>query len=100
MVEGEPLDDSPQRGKSPRPGSTAAHLDFNLLTDREREIFRLLAQSRTYKDIGSIFGISPRTVEAHRSNIKAKLGVTSQTELKHFSQAFLAWESAGIDHLV
>jgi len=100
MVRGETLTNAFPDGHSPRPGSTAAHLDFNVLTDREREIFRLLAQSRTYKEIGSILGISPRTVEVHRANIKSRLGIASSAALKLFSRAYLAWESTGIDQLI
>lgn len=44
------------------------------LTAREREVLRLLAAGHKTKVIAGELGISPRTVEAHRANMMAKLG--------------------------
>jgi len=50
------------------------------LTDREREVLRLLATGTSNKEIGAELFISPKTVSVHVSNILAKLGAASRTE--------------------
>jgi DNA-binding NarL/FixJ family response regulator len=44
-----------------------------LLTDREFEIFELIGKGREVKEISEALGVSPKTVETHRTNIKEKL---------------------------
>jgi two-component system response regulator DctR len=51
------------------------------LTDRQREISKLLAFGRNNKEIANELGISRRTVEDHRSAIYDKLGVRNVVEL-------------------
>jgi len=51
------------------------------LTPREQEIVRLVADSRTNKEIATLLNISVRTVETHRSNIMEKLGIHSVSDL-------------------
>ena len=51
------------------------------LTMREREIAQFLATGKTSKQIARLMGISPRTVEAHRSRLMKKLGAASHTEV-------------------
>jgi len=51
------------------------------LTPREREIAGHVANGRTCKEIGSLLGISHRTVEAHRAAIMRKLGASNTAEL-------------------
>ena len=51
------------------------------LTPREREVFRVVSQGLTHREIGNILGISPRTVEVHKGRIMAKLGVKTMAEL-------------------
>lgn len=47
------------------------------LTDRERDVLRLLVRGLSSKEIGSTLDISARTVETHRANLMRKLGVRS-----------------------
>jgi DNA-binding NarL/FixJ family response regulator len=61
--------DSPDR--SPTPGA---------LSPRELEVLHLLAKGGTTRTIGSDLGVSPKTVENHKTRIFAKLGVRSQAE--------------------
>jgi DNA-binding NarL/FixJ family response regulator len=50
------------------------------LSGREEEVLRLLAQGHTDREIATLLGISPRTVETHVSNILQKLGVRNRAE--------------------
>jgi DNA-binding NarL/FixJ family response regulator len=45
------------------------------LTAREREVFVRVAEGRTNREIGAELGVSPKTVDVHRSNLMRKLGV-------------------------
>jgi two-component system response regulator NreC len=51
------------------------------LTDREREVLRLLALGHTNAAVAQQLHLSVRTVETHRANIQSKLGSTSRAEL-------------------
>jgi DNA-binding NarL/FixJ family response regulator len=57
----------------------------NQLTPREREVLLLAAEGLTSRVIGERLAISTRTAEAHRANLKRKLGLRSQTELIRFA---------------
>ena len=52
-----------------------------ILTPREREIVRYVAQGLSHTEIGDKIHISPRTVDTHRTNIMRKLEVHSIAEL-------------------
>ena len=56
---------------------------FNQLSAREREVAALIIQGDTSKQIAQTLSLSPRTVEAHRANIFAKLEVNSLALLIH-----------------
>ncbi|MBX7088978.1 MAG: response regulator transcription factor [Cyclobacteriaceae bacterium] len=58
-----------------------------LLTDREREILKLIAKEYTNKDIAEELFISERTVETHRKNIFKKTGTNSLVGLIKFAYA-------------
>ena len=58
---------------------------YDLLTPREREILQLIAESKTNKEIATILGLSPHTVETHRGNILQKLNLHSVPELILYS---------------
>jgi DNA-binding NarL/FixJ family response regulator len=51
------------------------------LSLREKEVFPLLADGRSIKEIAEILCISPKTVESHKYNIMGKLGVSSMASL-------------------
>jgi len=51
------------------------------LTDREFEIYRLIGEGRATRDIAAQLNLSPKTVDVHRANLKAKLGVEDMTAL-------------------
>ena len=47
----------------------------SILTNREKEVFDLLIQNHTTKDIADKLGMSEKTVRNHISNVMQKLGV-------------------------
>lgn len=51
------------------------------LTERELEVFRLIAQNLQTEDIAEELHISPCTVARHRENIKAKIGAKNVAEM-------------------
>jgi two-component system response regulator NreC len=51
------------------------------LSEREREIFQLVAEGRTNREVADLLSISPATVETHRAHILQKLGVHNTAEL-------------------
>ncbi|WP_018992961.1 response regulator transcription factor [Aromatoleum toluclasticum] len=58
---------------------------FESLSLREKEIFDLVVEGNSSKEIARILGISPKTVEAHRGRLMSKLGVRSSGELIQLS---------------
>jgi two-component system response regulator FixJ len=50
---------------------------LNALTDREREVVKLLLAGQTNKEIARALGLSPRTVEIHRARVMEKLDVSN-----------------------
>jgi DNA-binding NarL/FixJ family response regulator len=58
---------------------------INDLTASERRVLLLVAESKTNKEIAAQMFISVRTVEHHRSNICAKLGLTGKNALLTFA---------------
>lgn len=63
------------RGAAPSPTGPAA------LTDRELQVFRLIGLALPTRTIAEKLGISVKTVEAHRENIKNKLGLDTHAAL-------------------
>jgi two-component system, NarL family, response regulator LiaR len=64
-----------QQVTTPRKPEAGAHL-----TDREREVLRLLAEGRSNKEIARALVVSERTVKGHVSNILGKLGLQDRTQ--------------------
>ena len=56
------------------------HRSKFLLTNREREVFELLVQDKTTKDIAQLLFISEKTVRNHISNVMQKLGVKGRSQ--------------------
>ena len=54
---------------------------YELLSEREREVFQLIAEGKANKEIAALLGISPSTVETHRARILEKIDVHSAVEV-------------------
>ena len=65
-----------------REGETSG---VGVLSDRELEVFRLIGEGHSSREIAGRLGISIKTVGTHRSNAMRKLGVTSPSRLAHLA---------------
>jgi two-component system, NarL family, response regulator NreC len=54
---------------------------YDSLSEREREIFQLVAEGKTNREIAALLFISPSTVETHRARIMEKLNLHSAAEI-------------------
>ena len=52
-----------------------------ILTAREREVLKLLAEGRTVRSVAGVLGLSIKTVDAHKFNLMRKLGIHNKAEL-------------------
>jgi DNA-binding NarL/FixJ family response regulator len=57
----------------------------DVLTPREEEIVKLVAEAHTNEEIGELLVISKKTVERHRANILEKLGMRDRVELTRYA---------------
>ncbi len=65
-----------------RRASDSGYVDrYDTLSNREREIFQLVAEGRSNKEIAELLSISPATVETHRARVLQKLDVHNTAEL-------------------
>jgi DNA-binding NarL/FixJ family response regulator len=61
----------------------------SLLTDREFEIFELIGKGHEVREISHALGISPKTVETHRTNIKEKLKLKNARQVTRLAVQWL-----------
>ncbi len=66
-------------------GSGEARSAVDRLTDRELEVFQLIGEGHDMHQIAGELHLSKKTVEAHRANIKEKLGVPSAREVVRYA---------------
>ena len=64
-----------------RPNTTC----LSSLSAREKQILQLTAEALKPKDIGTILGLSVKTINAHKENIKKKLSIDTNTQLTLFA---------------
>jgi two-component system response regulator NreC len=65
----------------------SARAEADPLSDREREVLRLLALGHTNQEIAKMLYISVRTAETHRAHIMRKLRLTTRAELVRYALA-------------
>jgi FixJ family two-component response regulator len=58
---------------------------LSLLTPREKEVFVVLSQGKSHREIGEFLNISPRTVEVHKARVMEKLGIKTLADLLRLS---------------
>ncbi len=58
---------------------------YNQLTDREREVLKLVVEGYTAREIADILVISPKTVEWYKSNLMNKINIHNKTDLIKFA---------------
>lgn len=66
-----------QHVQESKPGATG----YELLTDREREVLKLLADGRAVKDIAAHLLLSVKTIDAHKTNMMRKLDLHDRGEV-------------------
>jgi DNA-binding NarL/FixJ family response regulator len=74
------------------PTRGAARLPLETLSDREMQVFELIGGDLPTRLIADRLGLSDKTVEAHKANIKKKLGVAHFPELARLAAA---WRETG-----
>ena len=58
---------------------------YDSLTDREKQVLKLVAEGRSNKEVAEELGISVKTAMSHREHVMEKLGVHNRTELVRFA---------------
>jgi two-component system, NarL family, response regulator NreC len=54
---------------------------YENLTDREKQVFKLVAEGKTNKEIAEMLSVSVKTAMAHRAHVNEKLGIHNKAEL-------------------
>jgi len=67
------------------PGRERILTSIELLTSREREVMKLIAEGNRNKDIAQYLSISLKTVEKHRSNLMKKLDLHSASSITSYA---------------
>lgn len=93
--------DSQSNRAASRPGPKHEEADatrrFAQLTARERDVVRLIVEGRTTKEISTELRVSPRTIDAYRARIMARMGVRRLAELVRLAVLYLPHASARSD---
>jgi DNA-binding NarL/FixJ family response regulator len=58
---------------------------YETLTDREKQVLRLVAEGKANKEIADVLGISVKTAMSHREHVMQKLDLHSRTDLIRFA---------------
>jgi DNA-binding NarL/FixJ family response regulator len=58
---------------------------YETLTDREKQVLKLVAEGLANKEVADVLGISVKTAMSHREKVMEKLGVHNRTELVRFA---------------
>lgn len=65
------------------------------LSDRELEVFEMIGQGKTTREIAEALCLSVKTIETYRENLKSKLGVENGTQLGRFAVQWLMESQGG-----
>jgi len=58
---------------------------YDLLSEREQQVFRLVVEGKTTKEIADILCVSAKTIEKHRSSLSGKIGVHGRLDLLKYA---------------
>ncbi len=58
---------------------------YDLLSEREQQVFRMVVEGKTTKDIADILCVSAKTIEKHRTSVTGKLGVHGRLDLLKYA---------------
>jgi two-component system response regulator NreC len=70
--------------RSPRKSSSSAER-YKQLSNREREVFQLIAEGHSTRQIADMLYVSISTIKSHRAKIMEKLGIETPVKLVHFA---------------
>jgi len=73
------------KGLTKKDPAQADHERYNSLTQRERDVLRLVAQGYSAPEIGEQLFISPKTVDTYKQRINEKLGISHRSEYVDFA---------------
>ncbi len=59
---------------------------YEKLTQREREVLQLMLEKHSRKEMARILSVSPKTIDKHQENIKAKLNTVDEATLLQFAR--------------
>lgn len=71
--------------ESGAPDSADAPDEYETLTDREKQVLKLVAEGRSNKEVAALLNISVKTAMSHREHIMVKLHLHNRTELIRFA---------------
>jgi NarL family two-component system response regulator LiaR len=61
------------------------HEPYEQLTDRERDVLKLVAEGFTTREIADLLKVTPKTVEGHKTNLMAKLDIHNRIDLVKYA---------------
>lgn len=71
--------------RSPNRKCTSIAERYNQLSNREREVFQLIGEGHSTREIAEMLCVSISTIKSHRANIMEKLNIESPVKLIHFA---------------
>ena len=71
--------------ETPRGETVATEDPYDSLTDRERQVLKLVAEGRSNKEVAAALDISVKTAMTHREHVMKKLGLHNRTDLTRFA---------------
>lgn len=76
------LDPEVARGAFDDAGAPTGHGSaYDVLTDREKQVFKLIAEGKSSKEVAAVLDVSVKTAMTHREHLMQKLEVHNRTEL-------------------
>ncbi len=72
--------------REPEPAGAGDGSDpYEGLTDREKQVLKLVAEGKSNKEVASLLGVSVKTAMSHREHVMEKLGLHNRTDLIRFA---------------